>query len=437
MVTLPRCAIAAIIACVALAHWARAGELPESRVPDSFGVNISGHELIDEDFAKMKALGVRWVRRGISWESIEKTKGEHDFTAADAFVKRLGEHDLGLVCVLAFGHPEYEPGMHRMGVRTPVGRKGFANYAAAMVGRYKDRKIVFEIWNESNSSFWKPEPNADQYMDMLDEAVVAMRKADPKCVIVAPSLYHIGWPKAIKWYEVCLKRDICKKVDAFSFHSYGDRGRNAEVERNLKWAADLRELMGKYGVPQDYPFVQSEYGINQNAPEFQEKPKEQWESLQAQSVTRNYLVCLMLQMPINIHYEWKSRDESTRGDKGLLNRDRTTTVAYDAFRTLLEKLDGCVFKARLDGYGASDFIVAFADKQGDSRLAVWTTAAAHSVEIRIQGTDKVSMWSMTGQQRELEVTNGKVTVELNNGPQYLHLQGGKLGDVQRAAGREN
>lgn len=77
-------------------------------------------------------------------------------------------------------------------VRKPEGCAGFANYAAMLGDRHRRRKLVFEISNESNSSFWKPEPDAKQYIDMVDSAVPAMRAAKPVCVIIGPSLYMSG-----------------------------------------------------------------------------------------------------------------------------------------------------------------------------------------------------------------------------------------------------
>jgi len=412
-----------------------AQSFPKPVVPDSFGVNVSGHELNEKDFALMKKANVRWVRRGILWTQIEKEKGVYDFEAADEFIDTLEEHDLGFLCVLAFGNKLYEPDQHWMGVRTAAGREGFADYAAAMARRYKGRRIVFEIWNESNSGFWKPKPDPDQYMDMLEEAVPAMRKAAPNCTIVAPSLIHIGWRKARRWYEGCLERGICRKVDGFSFHAYGDPGRNAEVERNIQWAAEMREMMGRHGAARSYPFIQSEYGINQNAPEFRKHPRDQWERLQAQSVTRNYLVCLMLKVPINIHYEWKSRSESTRGDKGLLNRDKTTTVAYQAFRTLTTVLDGCAFGKRLPGHADDDYVFVFAHASGKTMLAAWTTGEPHAVEISVTGADAVDVWDMTGAKAAVPVESGKVAIELTNGPAYCGLGKGSVAGAATGEGR--
>lgn len=427
--SLSACVILSLAAHHTVSH-AFAGELPPPSVPESFGVNVSGHELDEVDYELMTELGARWVRRGILWTQLEnQRKGEFDFTEADAFLDELAEHDLGLLCVVAFGNPLYEPGQHWMGVRTPEGRAGFANYAARLADRYKDRKIVYEIWNESNSAFWKPVEDPNQYMDMLDVAVPAMREADPDCVVLAPSLYHIGWDKARDWLEVCLQRGLLDKVDGFAFHSYGDRGRNSEVERNLEWAAEVRELLERHGAPADFPFVQTEYGINQNAPEFRDQPEERWETLQAQSVTRNYLVCLMFEMPINIHYEWKSRDESTRGDKGLLNRDKTTTAAYDAFKTLLVALDGLRFDRRIDGFGEDTYVTVFDGETGDEpRLAIWTTGATREVVLPISGTDSVEIWEMLGDRRELEVSDGELVLEATPAPIYVGLRGGTLTD---------
>jgi hypothetical protein len=400
-----------------------AASFPKAAVPDSFGVNTSGVNLTDKDFAKLKALKVRWARRGILWTQVEKTKGEYDFTAADKLVDGLEKHGIGLFCPVAFGNPLYEPGQHWMGVRTAAGREGYANYAAALVGRYKGKKIIYEIWNEANSGFWKPKADANQYMDMVDAAVPKMRAADPDCTIVAPSLYYIGWPKAIRWLEVCLKRGLHKKVDGISFHSYGSRAANAAVEKNIAWHANLRKLLAKYGAPADYPIVQSEYGINLQSHEFSGATAHR-EKQQARAVTRMYLVTLMLKMPVNIHYEWKTREKDK--SKGLLNADGTVTAAYEAFKVLVARLDGYAFEKRLAGYADDDYLLAFKDAAGKTMLAAWTTGKEHKVEVPVAGTEVVDVWDMAGAKTTAKVADGKVTIELGPGPRYCGLRKGSL-----------
>lgn len=418
----------AMFALLACASPLMADGLPASRVPDSFGVNVSGIDLTDDDFERMTELNVHWVRRGILWTQVEKEKGEFTWDQADAFVNELEEHGLGLVSPVAFGNTLYEPGQHWIGVRTEAGREGYANYAANLVGRYKDKKIIWEIWNEPNGSFWEPEANADQFMDMVDVAIPRMREADPDCTIVGPSLYNIGWPKAMAWLEVCLQRGLHEKVDGISFHSYAGRNTNSQPELNIQWHQELRALLAKYGAPEDYPIIQSEYGINVQSHEFSGSRIER-ETQQAQTVTRSYLIMLMLEMPVNIHYEWQSRTKSTRGDKGLINRDGTTAIAYDAFNVLTDLLDGYAVDRRLAGHDADDYILVLTNSDGHTRLAAWTTAEPHEVAIPVNHADAADVWDLLGEKHGVEVEDGMISIQLDHGPTYVGLGAGSVGET--------
>src|SRR5207245_685644 len=55
----------------------------------------------------------------------------------------------------------------------------FGNYVSQVVGRYKGRIKVWEVWNEPNiPTVWKP-PNAKDYARLLMAAYAAAKKADP------------------------------------------------------------------------------------------------------------------------------------------------------------------------------------------------------------------------------------------------------------------
>jgi len=399
----------------------------EPTVPQTSGVNVPGFPIEEIDFDRIRDTGFTYVRRGLVWSSIEKTKGQYDFAEADRWIKAAEDRGLGFLCILAFGNKLYEPDQHEMGVRTPEGREGFANYAAAMAERYKDKNVIFEIWNESNSSFWKPAPNADQYMDMLAAAVPKMRQANPKCIITAPSLYHIGWKKAQGFLETCLKRGIHKLVDGISFHAYGDPGRNAEVERNIGWVKEIRALMESNGAPKDFPIIQSEYGINVESKEFSGTHEEK-EVQQAQTVIRNYLITLLLKMPLNIHYEWRARAaDSKGGSKGLVGRDgKTGTAALKAFQVVMATLKGYRFEDRLTGTAETDFVLVFKNAENKHMLAVWTTKTEHEIEVPVSGATSLSVRDLLGQESTLAVKEGKLSITLKNAPQYIQLDSAKL-----------
>ena len=57
-----------------------------------------------------------------------------------------------------------------------------------MVGRYNSRIRTWEIWNEQNGQdFYKPMPDAEQYVEILKPAYQTVRKVDPTAAESPPS----------------------------------------------------------------------------------------------------------------------------------------------------------------------------------------------------------------------------------------------------------
>lgn len=421
------CAGVLFVISLFLPQQLKAGEFPSQEVPQTFGVCISGHELDEIDFPALRKAGFRWIRKGVAWNQMEKEKGVYDFTNADELVKKCEDNDLGLLMTLAFGNKLYEPQSHRMVVSTPEGREGFANYAAALVKRYKGKKIIYEFWNEASGSFWKSkkkktEDQAKEFMAMQDLAAKKMRAADPKCKIAGAALYHIGWKKSIQWLDVCLDQKIHKSVDAIAFHAYGGRGDNDIVENNVAWYQAMQKQLAKHGAPEDFPFMQTEYGINVQFTNWNGSPQER-ELKQAQSIVRCYLVSLLLKMPMNIHYEYKSRKKDTKGDKGLVRMDGTEAPVYEACRVVMRVLNGYTFDKRLNDYGKNTYVLVFNNKSGQTKLAGWTSERdkTQEVTIPITGTE-VTVWDMMGKESKLKSKDGKLKVTLSNYPQYLAIK---------------
>ena len=95
------------------------------------------------------------VRRGFYWTSVEKEKGVYDFS--DYNVQMGHAKKLGLTVVgCLFGNNKLYEDDGLGGIQTEPGRKGFANFAAALAEHYKDHDVLWEVWNEPNvRSFWR------------------------------------------------------------------------------------------------------------------------------------------------------------------------------------------------------------------------------------------------------------------------------------------
>ncbi len=423
----------AVLATLGNAVVVHAGEFPPMTVPQTLGVCIPGQKLEDVDFERIHESGFRWIRRGVQWNNVEQEKGVYDFSGGDKLLAKCEEAGLGLMITLSFGNKLYEPDRHWMDVSTEVAREGFANYAAAMAKHYKGRKVVFEVWNEANSKFFRSDKEtiqgqAEDFMLMQNLAVKKMREADPDCVILGGgAVINIGWKKTIDWLEVCLEMGTLKNTDAISFHAYGEPSTNDDVELNIQRHHDLQQQIKRHGAENGFPLVQTEYGINVQFNHWDEKDHAKREVLQAEAVVRNYLVSLMCGWRFNMHYEWKSRSESTRGDKGLIRRDDTATPALVAFKTITDTLNGYTYQRQIEGFGEGNYVVLF--QKGDQRmLAAWTTdeKATHDIELEVTAQKPVPTVAMLGEKASAAPANGKLTLTLSGSPQYVDASTLKL-----------
>ena len=76
---------------------------------------------------------------------------------------------------------------------------------------------AYEIWNEPDGGFWKPSPNAAQYVSLLKIAFEEIKKVDPEATVIVGGL--CGW-------NVNFLRDIYLNggkdyFDAIATHPYG------------------------------------------------------------------------------------------------------------------------------------------------------------------------------------------------------------------------
>src|SRR5690606_27133189 len=97
----------------------------------------------------MVAAGAEWVRVDVSWAAVERSPGEHDWSATDRVVRAARDRELRILGVLAYS-PAWAvaPGGDD---KTPPGDPGaFAAFAGEAAGRYGDRVPAWESGNEPN-----------------------------------------------------------------------------------------------------------------------------------------------------------------------------------------------------------------------------------------------------------------------------------------------
>jgi hypothetical protein len=384
-------------------------------VPDGLGTNIHFTDPRPGEMAMIAAGGFRWLRMDFAWERTERRKGEYDFSPYDRLVDACRPHAARLLFILDYSNRLYETDRS---VRTPEGREAMARWAAAAVAHFKGRGIVWEMWNEPNiPGFWKPEPNAADYVALARAVGEAIRKAAPEEMYIGPGTSGIPFD----FLEACFKGGLLEHWSAVSVHPYRQQPPET-VEADYR---RLRALIAQYApAGKSVPIYSGEWGYSAA-----------WRSydadIQGRYLPRQWLTNLAAAVPLSIWYDW--HDDGTDAKEAEHNfgtvahayHDGREPVydpkpAYTAASTLTTQLAGLRFSKRVDVGDAQARVMLFSGPAGETRLAAWTTAREPRPTVipaspgRFRATDHLgrTLDPLIADARDLAVT-------LTQAPQYL------------------
>jgi hypothetical protein len=379
--------IALVFCSAALAQ--RHPALPSPAVPDALGVNIHFTDARPGEMKMLAEGGFKWVRMDLTWSGTERERGKYDFSAYDRLMQSLDGHKIKPLFILDYGNPIYSPGEFPFTdrINTPEVREAFARWAAAAVSHFKGRGILWEMWNEPNHpGFWKPQPNAQDYIQLAQATARAIRAIAPEEAVIGPATSTID----LQFLEACFKGGLLQHWGAVSVHPY--RQNNPETASDEY--RQLRLLISKYAPPgKDIPILSGEWGYSTAWNNFDDEK-------QSKYLARQWLVNLMNGVPLSIWYDWHDdgpdpkESEHRFGTVGHDYREGNEQVfdpkpTYLAARTLTKELHGFRFNKRLMLQSADDYILLFSRETGgktEVKIVVWTTGAPHRVLIPASAT---------------------------------------------------
>lgn len=141
------------------------------------------------DLDLVRAAGFGWVKQIFAWRDIEGSrKGAFDWSRTDRIVEDARVRGLELL-VRVDHQPAWAGGGYPVS-GPPEDLEDFADFLAAMAGRYRGQIRAYQIWNEPNlSREWggRP-PNAAGYVSLLCTGYRAVKAADPGALVVSAGL---------------------------------------------------------------------------------------------------------------------------------------------------------------------------------------------------------------------------------------------------------
>ncbi|WP_257206536.1 glycoside hydrolase family 5 protein [Priestia megaterium] len=343
-------------------------------IPNGFGVNIhfTGNP-IDVDL--IKDAGFNIVRQDIFWAKVEKKRGVFDFEGEgyDELTNALIDKKIRPYYILDYSNKLYEKGQS---IVTKEGQDAFVRYVSEVTSRYKNKGIIWEIWNEPNGEYWESKPNFKEYSSLVKRVSKTIREHDPSGIVVAPALAGLN-EESSKWLEEVFKEGILDDIDAVSVHPY----RNSNPETVAYDYRNLRSLIMKY-TKKEVPILSGEWGYSTargpNSLNLDEQK-------QAEYFVRMFLINVLSDVPISIWYDWKNDGNNPLNGEhnfGLRKSDvNFSKRSYLAANVMMNYLSGFKFDKRIDLGKPNDYVLKFTNTDKKTVIVYWTTESPHKVDI--------------------------------------------------------
>jgi hypothetical protein len=397
-------------------------EFPPLTIPQGVGVNIHftrGHE---DHLDLIAAAGIKVVRMDFHWAGIERAKGQYNFDDYDELTGNLLKRGIVPLYILDYSNPLYEEssvnkrGQKRVNApSSEASYQAFAAWAKASVARYKNKGIIWEIWNEPNIFFWHPEPNVDSYIKLAQATCQAIRAADPEARIVAPGTSQIP----MDFLEKVFASGLLADLDGVTVHPYRHARAPETVEPEYR---KLRELIDRYAPEgkKGMPILSGEWGYT-TADENNGSSLEE----QAQFLVRQQLTNVLWNVPVSIWYDWINDGPDPKEHEhnfGIVQRDLTPKPAYTALKVMTTLLNGYRVDQRVDTGDGRDFVLVMKKDGAATKLVAWTIEDDRTVTIDAPlGEGALHVIGLLGEASSGSVTRagGKLTVKLSKSPIYI------------------
>lgn len=403
-----------------LASWflvnsssATSAELPSLVIPDSLGVNIHFTDPRPGEMEMLAKAGFRVIRMDFTWGRIEVEKGKYDFSAYDRLMAALDAHKMRALFILDYTNRHYDNGVSPC---SDEGRKAFARWAAAAAQHFRGRGILWEMYNEPNIRFWKPEPKVEDYVKLALEVGKALREVAPEEIYIGPGTSQID----MVFLEECFKAGLLEYWSGVTVHPY----RQKDPETAAGEYAQLRRLIEKYAPKgKKIPIMSGEWGYSSAWHNFDDVR-------QAKYLPREWMTNLANDIPVSIWYDWHDDGKDPKEAEhnfGTVEypyfKDRPQVYnpkpSYQAARTLTTVLNGFQFNKRLAVGSGEDYVYLFT-KGDEVRLAAWTIADAPRTVTIPASPGRFTVTSHTGKHLPSLTADAKgLTLSLSDEPQYL------------------
>ncbi|MGI2293339.1 S-layer homology domain-containing protein [Paenibacillus sp. GXUN7292] len=400
--------------------------LPPGNGDSPFGINTHLNRTAggwSKELAEIiRYMGASYVRDGVEWMTLEKEKGKYTFDPSpNDYMAKLAENDLKVLLVAAFNNPFYD---NNGTPYTDAGRKGFAEYAKAYVGRYKDQIIGLNVYNEFNGGFGKrgnspANSQPDYYFKLMKETYNAVKPAYPDVPIVGIVSAGID----LNWIEGVFKgvgegedkNAGLNYLDAMSIQKYMVPNTPDEIFDPM---ADLKTLIKQYNDDELVPIWVTEFGIPTH-----QSTKGVDEKTQANYLLRAFVLGLGHGVERMAWYDFMNdglQPDYNEDNFGLVRHKNdlmgayTPKPAYASYAATSRQLADAVFQ-KIESFGSVISSHRFT-KDGEALRVVWAQQETQAV---IETNNNLEITDLMGNTEIYTPYNGKIYMTLSGEPFYI------------------
>lgn len=231
---------------------------------------ISAHPLrkmewanIDRALSLTNQANISWLREDFQFGRMYRKNAPFDFSAYDKLLEKADMYGVHILPILQAYDSELLKSASEL---VPIYEhpEEWRRFVRETVSHFHHRMKYWEIWNEPDGGFWKPYPDASQYVKLLQIAYEEIKRIDADCQVLLGGLCY--WNA--DYLEAMYKAGVQGYFDVIAIHSYNyAMDVNAKMEREKN---EFYNVISKY-ESSDKPIWITEFGGSSHKSELMEQ----------------------------------------------------------------------------------------------------------------------------------------------------------------------
>ncbi len=360
------------------------------------------------------AIGVKLLRTGFTWESLEPERGKFRFEQLDDLIALNARYGMRHIFMVAYtpiwaAKPELVKNAKDWNEwnKSAPDPDALEAFVEAFAEHYKGKIQFYEFWNEPDLDFWRS--SVEEYLECLKRVHRALAQTDPDAELITGGFAHLGANAKPGFQERVLKEG----QEFFDYHGYHQHGDFAEYERVLD--GPLNQMRRVLRTPKPIFFTETGFYVS-NGNYLQQADNVVCKIVHAWATgARGYLWFDM-------------RDDGylpgyCEHNYGLITNDWFPKEAFAAYNTLNLLLGDARFGGTLLKNRRT---TAHWFRRNDGQVVtLWKNGRSTIEEPLTIRTDanEAELIDLFGNRKPLASAAGRVTVQMPEHPAYLLLKG--------------